>query len=365
MLSVIKSSILKNSYFTEILLSWYPHYRRDLPWRNIRDPYIIWLSEIILQQTRVAQGLPYFLAFAERYPNVYSLASAPIEEVLRLWQGLGYYSRARNLHYCAQEVVNLYGGKFPDNYAGLLRLKGVGSYTAAAIASFAYEEPVAVVDGNVFRVLSRFFGVETDIASPAGKKLFQELANSLIPADQAGTYNQAIMEFGSLQCTPKNPDCNNCPLALGCVALKEGRVAELPVKINKVKVKTRYFLYLHICVGDKLVVNKRQSGDIWEGLYDFPAILSDSPLEPSVNHPLLEEFSHFGNKGIFHPEQEFKHLLTHQRIFANFVKFVINEDQEDQLSVWCMNRDYRLVDLETFESLPKPRLILRYLEEGL
>lgn len=364
MLSTIKSSILKNSYFTETLLSWYPNHKRDLPWRNTHDPYIIWLSEIILQQTRVAQGLPYFLAFAEQYPTVEDLAAAPADEVLRLWQGLGYYSRARNLHFCAQEVTEKYGGTFPKNYRELLTLKGVGSYTAAAIASFAYGEAVAVVDGNVFRVLARYFGIDTDIASPAGKKTFEKLANSLIPESQAGTFNQAIMEFGSLQCTPKNPDCGSCPLAVGCEAFRQGRVGELPVKINKVKVKIRHFLYLYIYGEEKLVVNKRISGDIWEGLYDFPVIETTELFDPGERHALLEELREMGIQVHWQPERQFKHLLTHQRIFANFAELRFSEASKNVLQDWCSKWGYQLIEKDAFEALPKPRLILKYLEEG-
>jgi A/G-specific adenine glycosylase len=355
---------LKNSYFTETLLTWYPNHKRDLPWRNTHDPYIIWLSEIILQQTRVAQGLPYFLAFAEQYPTVDALAAAPLDEVLRLWQGLGYYSRARNLHYCAQEVVEKYGNRFPSSYQELLKLKGVGTYTAAAIASFAYGEAVAVVDGNVFRVLARYFGIDTDIASPAGKKTFEKLANALIPETQAGTFNQAIMEFGSLQCTPKNPDCGSCPLAVGCEAILNGRVGELPVKINKVKVKTRHFLYLYIYSDECLVVNRRNSGDIWEGLYDFPVIETAESFDPGKGHILLDELRAMEMRVHWQPERQFKHLLTHQRIFANFAKVGIQDASKNALREWCAQKGYQLIEKDGFEALPKPRLILKYLEEA-
>ncbi|MEY2629135.1 MAG: Adenine glycosylase, partial [Bacteroidota bacterium] len=230
--------------FSKSLIQWYLQNKRDLPWRNTIDPYFIWLSEIMLQQTRVAQGLPYFLRFTEAFPTVFDLAKADEEQVLKLWQGLGYYSRARNLHKTAQQVAFEYNGEFPKSYAELLKLKGIGEYTAAAIASFAYNESVPVVDGNVYRVLSRYFEVETDIASLGAKKEFTQLAAELLPAGEANLFNQAIMEFGALQCVPKNPNCTNCIFSDSCAALQKKKVDQLPVKSKKIKVKTRFFTYL-------------------------------------------------------------------------------------------------------------------------
>ena len=229
--------------FSNSLIKWYLQNKRDLPWRNTIDPYFIWLSEIMLQQTRVAQGMPYFFAFTEAFPTVFDLAKASEQEVLKLWQGLGYYSRARNLHKTAQYVAFELDGKFPDNYKALLSLKGVGDYTAAAIASFSYNEVVPVVDGNVFRVLSRVFDIEADISQPASKKIFQELAMELMPKDHPAIFNQAIMEFGALQCVPKNPDCTICVMNDGCLALKMDKVNQLPVKLKKTKVTNRFFNY--------------------------------------------------------------------------------------------------------------------------
>ena len=355
---------MNNKYFASTLLEWYSLHKRDLPWRNTKDPYIIWLSEIILQQTRVAQGLPYFEKFIQNYPKVEDLAAAPADEVMRLWQGLGYYSRARNLHYCAKEVVSIYGGRFPDSYHGLLRLRGVGSYTAAAIASFAFDQAVAVVDGNVFRVLARYFGISTDIASSKGKMEFEAIANQNISKDHPAEYNQAIMEFGSLQCTPKNPDCTHCPLKANCFAFKEGMVEQLPVKINKLKVKTRYFNYLYIRCGLNVIVKQRGAGDIWQGLYDFP--LHESKRELISNIEDLDMFSNIESitdKVKFNPQSTFKHILTHQRIFANFVEFTINEKSQEQLREWVKQRGFEMVDMETLENLPKPRLLLRFLNE--
>ena len=353
--------------FTENLLRWYPLHRRDLPWRETRNPYIIWLSEIILQQTRVAQGLPYFHAFINKFPTLTDLANAPEEEILRTWQGLGYYSRARNLHACAKYLVNENNGKFPDTYAGLLKLKGVGPYTAAAIASFAYKEPVAVLDGNVFRVLARFFGLDMDISSPKGKKEFAKLANQLISKKSPDQYNQAIMEFGALQCVPKNPDCSQCPISTGCFALKYEQVNTLPVNEKKVKIKSRYFLYFHIHIGDYTVVKTRKDKDIWQGLIDFPLeehnlldeIVNIDPDQlslPSALHSLNPHYS-LGS------EKPYKHILTHQRIFASFVNIELNEKHKVVLEKWANANEYDLVNEAVLESLGKPKLIVRYLNQ--
>lgn len=257
--------------FAKTLTDWYLPNRRDLPWRHTRDPYRIWLSEIILQQTRVAQGLPYYEAFAEAFPDVKQLADADEERVLRLWQGLGYYSRARNLHATARMVVNDFGGVFPHNHEGLLKLKGVGDYTAAAIASFAYHEKVPVVDGNVFRVLARYFGMEDDIALGTTKRIFRALATELIPESDPATFNQAIMEFGALQCVPKSPDCGSCPLQSGCIAFAEGKVDVLPVNNKKTKITPRFFQYLvPIDPNGRTMLHKRTQSGIWRNLYEFP-----------------------------------------------------------------------------------------------
>lgn len=350
--------------FVHTILEWYPRHKRDLPWRNTKDPYIIWLSEIILQQTRVAQGLPYFLKFAENYPNVKSLAEAPSEDVMRLWQGLGYYSRARNLHECAKMVVKEYDGIFPNNYRELLKLKGVGSYTAAAIASFAFGEVVAVVDGNVFRVLARYFGLTTDIASPAGKREFEKLANELIPQQFPGTFNQAMMEFGALQCTPKNPDCEICPLREACFALINNKVTELPIKIKKLKVRERYFKYTYILCGDYVVVKKRGEGDIWQGLFDFPMTeISDKSQLMEYIPDFVEGLKKLGTLNVEKSSHNYKHILTHQRIFANFVKFVIDPSQIESLDSWAKEFGFQLVENERLEDLGKPRLILKYLND--
>jgi A/G-specific adenine glycosylase len=345
-------------------LEWYPQNKRDLPWRNTQDPYIIWLSEIILQQTRVAQGLPYFENFLKNYPNVMDLAKAPSEDVMRLWQGLGYYSRARNLHQCAKDIVERFEGEFPKEYTGLLKLKGVGNYTAAAIASFAYNEQVAVVDGNVFRVLSRYFGVATDIASGTGKKEFENLANNLIPKEKPAEYNQAIMEFGALQCVPKNPDCGNCPLKSGCFAYKNQLVEKLPVKIKKLKIRERHFRYAYIICGNEVIIKKRGEGDIWQGLHDFPLEESEEKLlSGPENFHFFEALKDFETKIVYNSSNTYKHILTHQRIFANFVKFIVSDGFRQELKNWADENGFQLVSEENFENLAKPRLILKFLND--
>ncbi len=263
--------------FHNILIKWYLQNKRDLPWRKTVDPYQIWLSEIMLQQTRVVQGMPYFFSFIKEFPTVKDLADAREEKVLKLWQGLGYYSRARNLHKTAQYISNDLNGIFPDSYKELLKLKGVGEYTAAAIASFSYNEPVPVVDGNVFRVLARYFDIESDIAVPATKKEFAALAQELMPKDNPALFNQAIMEFGALQCVPKSPECSVCVFNESCAALQKGKVNMLPVKSKKLKVTNRYFNYLILedVLGNTLIQKRTQKG-IWHNLYEFPLLETES-----------------------------------------------------------------------------------------
>ena len=254
--------------FSATIMAWYAEHHRELPWRQTKDPYAIWLSEIILQQTRVAQGLPYYERLLAAFPTIRDLAEAPESTLLRLWQGLGYYSRARNLQKAAQMVMREFGGLFPSTYDSIIQLPGVGPYTAAAIASFAFDEAKAVVDGNVFRVLSRVFAVETDIASSAARGIFTELAQSLIPASDPAGFNQAIMEFGALQCTP-SPDCSVCPLLVSCAAFNMHRIADLPVKSKKTKVKEMDMNYLVIEQNGQLLVRERTGEGIWKGLWEF------------------------------------------------------------------------------------------------
>lgn len=263
----------------DILLDWYAREGRDLPWRRTRDPYRIWLSEVILQQTRVAQGTEYYLRFTERFPDVASLAAAPEDEVLKLWQGLGYYSRARNLHAAARQVVERFGERFPVALEEVRSLRGVGDYTAAAICSAAYDTPCAVVDGNVYRVLARLFDLDVPIDTTAGKRAFAELAQSQLDTAHPGRYNQAVMDFGAIQCTPLSPRCEGCPLAGRCLALAAGTVAARPVKQGKTRVRDRWFHYLHVSSGDRTLLRRREGRDIWQGLYEFPLIETEGPAE--------------------------------------------------------------------------------------
>lgn len=310
--------------FSNLLIQWYLQNKRDLPWRNTTDPYQIWLSEIMLQQTRVAQGMPYFYAFTNAFPTVFDLAKAEEEQVLKLWQGLGYYSRARNLHKTAKYVAIELNGVFPSNYKDLLKLKGVGEYTAAAIASFSYNEAVPVVDGNVFRVLSRYFDIETDIALASAKREFAELAFELMPNDNAAVFNQAIMEFGALQCVPKSPDCNNCVFNNSCAALQKKKVAQLPVKSKKIKVRNRYFNYIMIADDDKnTLIQKRTSKGIWHNLYEFPLIetekeegyefVSNAIQSESFISNDIKSFRVCNDKSIVHK-------LSHQHLHIKFWK---------------------------------------------
>lgn len=289
--------------FANTIISWFQENGRALPWRETKDPYAIWLSEIILQQTRIAQGWEYWERFMAQYPKVEDLAAASEDDVLRLWQGLGYYSRARNLHAAAKQIVAL--GKFPDTLENIKALKGVGDYTAAAIGSFAFDIPAAVVDGNVYRVLSRYFGSDTPINSTQGKKEFAALAQSLIPASDAAAYNQGMMDFGAIQCTPQSPKCLLCPLAETCVALREGRVEKLPVKLKTLKVQTRRLAYIYIRCNGEIAIHRRGEGDIWQGLWE-PYNVSDLSALPTFDAPLVLK------------AKDVKHVLTHRILLADF-----------------------------------------------
>jgi A/G-specific adenine glycosylase len=331
--------------FQDIIIDWYDKNKRNLPWRTTKSAYVIWLSEIILQQTRVDQGLPYFEKFVNHYPSVYELANAEEQNILNDWQGLGYYSRARNLHKTAKEVVEIYQGKFPETYTELLKLTGIGPYTAAAIASFAFNEVKAVVDGNVYRVLSRVYDIEEAIDSTQGKKTFELLANELINKKNPATYNQAIMEFGALQCVPVNPNCDVCPLQFQCLAFKNKTIAQRPVKAKKTKVTARHFVYLIELSAKKTIrIEKREGKGIWQNLYQFPLIEFDSPDEKRNFLASLD------SKFI---SQEYKHILSHQQLFAHFaVVEPSNEIPENQLEI-------ALSELSNF---PIPRLIDKFWE---
>ena len=320
--------------FSKLLISWYQAHKRDLPWRETRDPYRIWLSEIILQQTRVNQGLPYYERFVDTFPDVHKLAAAPQEEVLKLWQGLGYYSRARNLHAAAMQVVDN-GGLFPENYVELLKLKGIGDYTAAAISSFAFNEAVAVVDGNVYRVLSRIYGIATPINSSAGIKEFKNLAQQLIDQDDPATYNQAIMEFGALQCVPRNPVCQVCPFMSYCVAYKDSRIDELPVKLKKTNVQSLFHHYLvTITPSGKTLLQERPQSGIWAGLYEFPFVEAKGALLPQElieDKKFKDVYEGVRFRESVYNQQPIKHLLSHRKIHAYF--WIIETETEIEAAV--------------------------------
>ncbi|TYB78968.1 A/G-specific adenine glycosylase [Bizionia myxarmorum] len=304
--------------FTKTLTNWYSVNKRDLPWRNTNNPYYIWLSEIILQQTQVKQGLPYYEAFIAQYPTVYELANANEEAVLKLWQGLGYYSRARNLHATAKHIAFNLEGVFPDNYKDLLLLKGVGDYTASAIASFCYNEVAAVVDGNVYRVLSRFYGIHTPINSTEGKKVFKALADDLIDTKNPADYNQAIMEFGAVQCKPSSPDCSVCPLIENCMAYRNNEIGILPIKIKNNKPKNKYFNYLvYVSDTDETILEQRRGKGIWQNLYQFPLLESKKSIEESEFMELFNPDETVAEISLFN-EVDIIHKLSHQHLHTKF-----------------------------------------------
>ncbi|MEJ1236891.1 A/G-specific adenine glycosylase [Chryseolinea sp. T2] len=345
-------------YFSNKLAKWYETNKRQLPWRETSDPYRIWLSEVILQQTRVVQGLPYYLRFVERFADVGKLAAASEQEVLRLWQGLGYYSRARNLHRCAKEVVQNYGSRFPETFSELRKLRGIGDYTAAAIASISFGQPVAVVDGNVYRVLSRVFGLDQDIASPSGKLLFSQLANELIPIDQPAIHNQAVMEFGALHCTPRNPKCDTCIFATECFAATRGLQSSLPVKSKLKRTRNRYFYYAVVRKGSSLLMGQRSEKDIWQGLYDFALIETPKRLgEANIIAAVNSRFDMNIEPEEVTISQLYKHILTHQRIFSRFIVF------DAKSSFGVSEGSLKFYSPKKIAALPKPALISRFLDD--
>lgn len=309
--------------FAQKLITWYLENKRQLPWRMTKDPYQVWLSEIVLQQTRVEQGKPYYYKFLENFPQVQDLANASEEEVLKLWQGLGYYSRARNLLHTARYVSSELGGIFPASYKELIRLKGVGDYTASAIASVCYDEPAAAVDGNVYRMLSRIFGISTPTNTTAGIKEFKNLAQQLIPSDDPGNFNQAVIEFGSERCKPRQPLCSGCIFADRCIAFREQRIHELPVKLKNHKVRKRHFNYI-VCISEEnqTILQKRTGKDIWQGLYQFPLLETDSEVMEPENLAFHECLSDISPAGVRKPALFNKapiiHKLTHQQIYTKF-----------------------------------------------
>lgn len=340
--------------FSKVIIEWYKENKRELPWRESSDPYLIWISEIILQQTRVVQGYDYFLRFIKRFPDIRSLADADEDEVMKYWQGLGYYSRARNLHAAAKSM----NGVFPRSYPEVLALKGVGEYTAAAICSFAYGMPYAVVDGNVYRVLSRYFGVDIPIDSTEGKKCFSALANEVLDPEHPALYNQGIMDFGAIQCTPQSPDCLFCPLSESCSALSAGKVAQLPVKQHKTKTTNRYFNYIYVRAGAYTFINKRTADDIWKNLFELP-LIETSRLLSDEEFMALPEF-----RALFTGEEEpvvrpvcreVKHVLSHRVIYANFYEVVIPEESGSFA-------DFRRIKIDEFGQYAVSRLVHSFIE---
>jgi A/G-specific adenine glycosylase len=341
--------------FQQSIVEWYEINKRALPWRDTLNPYIIWLSEIILQQTRVEQGLPYFNRFLAAFPTIQDFAGASEDEVLKLWQGLGYYSRGRNMLFTAQQIIQQYDGKFPVKYEELIKLKGIGAYTAAAISSFAANEAKAVLDGNVFRVLARYFGISEPINSALGKKLFATLAQELIEGQVPAVYNQAIMEFGALQCKPR-PICESCPLMLGCYALKHKQVTDLPVKLKLVKVKERWLNYLVASDGESVLMKQRQPGDIWQKLYDFPLIETLTIADPTSPNLINQIKKIFGKDVIISPVTQKKHLLTHQIIYVQF--FVL----ENYMINFNEHAEIKSALVSDFKLLPHPKVISDFIQ---
>lgn len=338
--------------FHLLIADWYRLNKRSLPWRNTKNPYFIWLSEIILQQTRVNQGMDYYLKFVENYPEIALLAAADEQEVLSLWQGLGYYSRARNLHHAAKMVVDTFNGIFPVAYKDIKSLKGVGDYTAAAISSFAFDLPHAVVDGNVYRVLSRVFDIDIPIDSGEGKKVFDALAQELLGENPPAIHNQAIMEFGALQCVPVNPDCQVCPLIANCLAYKNGTIEMRPLKEKKIKSKNRYFHFMEFNENDRLYLEKRMKKDIWQHLFQFPMIEVQEELDVTTVKQMLNQ--QYGMLPV-DVSEPIKHILTHQRIYAYVWKFDSFPAASLIPSGWLS------IQKSDLQDYPIPRLLDRYL----
>ncbi len=341
-------------HFTTNIINWYSVSKRELPWRNTKNPYNIWLSEIILQQTKIVQGLPYYTAFITRFPTIFDLAKATEEEVLKLWQGLGYYSRARNLHATAKHIVEEFNGVFPNTYKNLVPLKGIGDYTASAIASICFNQPCAVVDGNVYRVLSRYYGITTPIDTALGKKQFKKKAQEVLDVHNPAEFNQAIMEFGALQCIPKAPNCNACVLQTKCVAYQTNTITELPVKSKKTRVKNRYFNYLVFVSKDsKTILEKREQKGIWKNLYQFPLIETNSSLSKKSMLRKIAEVEEVQNKDYhvnLYNKEIITHKLSHQKLQVNF--WIIKVQQLSN----------KAISIERLPKLPVPILIENFIK---
>jgi A/G-specific adenine glycosylase len=347
--------------FSEKIIDWYRFNARDLPWRKTKDPYKIWLSEIILQQTRVEQGTPYYLKFIRLFPTLSSLAQAEEKTVLKAWEGLGYYSRARNLLCAAKEMFLAYGDSgFPDSHEKLIRYKGIGNYTAAAVSSIAFGESRAVVDGNVYRVLARVFGINEAIDSSFGKKIFQKLADELVPKKNAGDYNQGLMEFGAMICTPKSPKCDGCIFQNICFACRKNLTNSLPVKNKKIAKKKRHLIYFDVVVGNKRLIKKREfKKDIWEGLYEFPSCELEKKPNAKMNigryFYILFPSKETGSASIEKPKY-FKHTLTHQELHVYFVRVVAKNIKES------LKKEYIFVSEKKTRGYPFPKLFEKYFD---
>ncbi|NNE03946.1 MAG: A/G-specific adenine glycosylase [Eudoraea sp.] len=342
--------------FSRKILDWYKENKRTLPWRQTTDPYKIWLSEILLQQTRVAQGLPYYERFIANFPTVYDLANASEENVLKLWQGLGYYSRARNLHATARTIVDRYDGRFPDNYTDLIKLKGVGDYTASAIASISFSKPEPVVDGNVYRVLARYFGVDLAIDSPKGASYFKELAREVMDREHIRDYNQGLMEFGALHCKPRNPECTSCSLNESCQALQKRQINILPVKGNKTKVRQRYLNYLIVKDPEgQTLFKKREGRGIWQNLYEFPFVEAEKEIDKvALQQEIKKTIGENGVKDVVQMnDQKIVHKLSHQHLNVNFWLVTITKELEGGIPV------------SSLEQYPVPILIAEFIEKYL
>ena len=337
--------------FTSKIIDWYLQNKRDLPWRKTKDPYVIWLSEILLQQTRVEQGLPYFNKFLKAYPDLKSFVAATEDEILKMWQGLGYYSRARNMMSCAKIIIEQYDGKFPDCYSELVKQKGIGRYTAAAIASFCFNEPVSVIDGNVYRVLSRVFGIENDLSSSKSYQAFYNKAQDLIDIRRPDLFNQSMMEFGALHCTPRNPSCESCIFSESCIANLHNMQALLPIKTRKTKRRNRYFNYIIISFENKILIKKRSKGDVWNGLYEF--LLLEKDNEEAFK---LLDSAELQNRNfkVFSSSKEYKHILSHQTIFARFYRANLTSYEDFKV----IKNDYSMLEIDSDELNKYPISIL-------
>ena len=341
---------MTDNYFSNTLINWYKANKRDLPWRNTKDPYKIWISEIILQQTRVSQGLPYYHKFITNFPNVKALANANEEKVLKTWQGLGYYSRARNMHSAAKHIAFELNGVFPSTFEEIKKLKGVGDYTAAAISSFCFKEKKPVLDGNVYRLLSRFFGIETPIDSSQGKKEFYKILSHLIPDKNPDLFNQSIMEFGALQCKPKSPNCPSCTWEDKCEAFAKNKTHILPVKSKKKKQRIRYFNYIVYKHEKKLYIQKRTKKDIWQNMYEFPLLETENEITKLPDKIF--------NGGFIKSIKKFKHILSHQKIYATFWEININSSLKN-------NNQYKVIAHENINEFPFPKIVENYIKNDL